>query len=490
MKKIAIIGAGPGGLAAGMLLSKQGYQVDIYEKDAYVGGRSQPLFLGDFKFDTGPTFFMFKEILEEVFEKSGYMLDKEIEFIKLDPLYRLVFNDVVLEPTMDPNENYKMYENYHKGTGDAYLKWRVIQEEKFKRLTPLLKRPFSSLFDYIKKDTFHALPIIGPFKSIYQSLYKLDQTGPFIHSLSFQSKYLGMSSYQAPSAFSFLSYLEHGYGLYHVKGGLNVIHEKMRELIIKNKGNVYVNIPVEKVLVKDKKAYGIKVRGKDLAYDDVVVNADFSYAVNHLFDDRDLRKYKSSKLDKKEYSVSTMNIYLGLDKVFDIAHHEVVFSDDYETYLDNLLKGEFTKDLSYYIHNPSVTDEKMAPKEKSALYILAPIPNLRSDQHWDEYQKEVEQLIYASIKQKLNIDLVPHIVLKKIITPKDWESDYNVHIGAVFNLSHKLNQMMYYRPHNQFEDIKHVYLVGGGTHPGSGLPTIYQSALIVSDLLKKRDDLK
>ena len=70
------------------------------------------------------------------------------------------------------------------------------------------------------------------------------------------------------------------------------------------------------------------------------------------------------------------------------------------------------------------------------------------------------------------------------------ESVYSVHIGAVFNSSHRFGQMMYFRPHNQFEYVSHVYLVGGGTHPGSGLPTIYQSALIVSDLLKKRDELK
>jgi len=490
MKKIAIIGAGPGGLAAGMLLSKQGYHVDVYEKDQYLGGRSQPLFLGDFKFDTGPTFFMFKEILEEVFEKSGYKLDEEIEFNKLDPLYRLIFNDVTLEPTMDAQVNYKMYENYHKGTGEAYLKWRSIQEEKLIRLTPLLKRPFSSLFDYLKKDTFHALPIIHPFQSIYKSLYKLDQTGPFIHSLSFQSKYLGMSSHQAPSAFSFLSYLEHGYGLFHTKGGLNKIHEKMGELIEKNNGHIYVNTPVDKVLVKNKQAYGISVKGKDVMYDDVIINADFSYAMTHLFDDQDLNKYKSRKLEKKEYSVSTMNIYLGLDQVFDFAHHQVVFSDNYENYLEKLLNGEFTDDLSFYIHNPSIIDDQMAPNGKSALYILAPIPNLKSHQDWDAYQKEVEKKIYQSIKDKLNIDIKPHIIEKKIITPKDWEMNYNVYLGAVFNLSHKLSQMMYYRPHNQFEDVNHVYLVGGGTHPGSGLPTIYQSALIVSDLLKKRDDLK
>ncbi len=296
-----------------------------------------------------------------------------------------------------------------------------------------------------------------------------------------------MSSYQAPNAFSFLSYLEHGYGLYHVKGGINSIHEKMSELILSNNGTIYKNTVVEKVLVKDKKAYGIKVDNKEVLYDEIVINADFSYAMNQLFESKDLKKYKPKKLDQKEYSVSTMNIYLALDTVFDFSHHQVVFSNDYESYLEKLLKGEFTSDLSYYIHNPSIIDEQMAPKNQSALYILVPVPNLRSHQDWDTYQEEVEHTVYASIKEKFGIDLKAHTINKKIITPKDWDANFNVHIGAVFNLSHKLSQMMVYRPHNQFEDINHVYLVGGGTHPGSGLPTIYQSALITTDLIKKND---
>jgi phytoene desaturase len=183
-----------------------------------------------------------------------------------------------------------------------------------------------------------------------------------------------------------------------------------------------------------------------------------------------------------------MNIYLALDQVFDFAHHQIVFSKDYDTYLQKLLNGEFTDDLSYYIHNPVVLDKTMAPEGKSALYILAPIPNLRSEKDWESYQKDVESIIYSSIRERLGINLEPHIIEKKIITPKDWEDDYHVYIGAVFNLSHKLSQMMHLRPHNRFEEIKNVYLVGGGTHPGSGLPTIYQSALILKKYFVEKDE--
>lgn len=490
MKKIAIIGAGPGGLAAGMILSHLGHQVTIYEKDDRVGGRSKALMIGNFEFDAGPTFLMYTEILEDVFKASGYDLQQELELIPIDPLYRLVFPNVTWEPSMNESKNIEMYNAYREGLGESYLTWKKQQKKKLEVIAPLLKRPFRHVFDYVRMDTLKALPKLHPFQSVYSSLKKINDTPEFIHSLSFQAKYLGMASYSAPSAFTFLPYLEHEFGLYHIKGGLNQINEKMASLFKKNGGLLHLNSQVEKILVENKKAYGLMVNGKEVLFDDVIINADFSYAMSHLIDQKHLKKWNSKKLEKKNYSVSTMNLYLCLDKVFDFEHHQIVFSENYDQYLSQLLNGEFTDDLSYYIHNPVVLDEAMAPKGKSALYILAPIPNLRSEKDWDTYQGEVEELIYTSIKKRLGIDLKPHIIEKKVITPKEWEQDYNVYIGAVFNLSHRLSQMMHLRPHNQFEEIKHLYLVGGGTHPGSGLPTIYQSALLLKKYFKEKDDVK
>ena len=484
MKKIAIVGAGPGGLAAGMILSHKGHDVTIFEKDSEVGGRSKVLKLGDFRFDAGPTFLMYVEILEEVFKRSGYNLREELDLLPIDPLYRLVFPKVTLEPTSDRLKNKEMYDAYIPGLGDAYIKWYDDQKRKFYTITPLLLRPFDSIFDYLRLDTLRAIPALQLSKTVYTSLKKIHPNPEFIHSLSFQAKYLGMSSYQAPAGFTFLPYLEHGFGLFHVQGGLNKINEKMAELFVKNGGTLKTNTPVEEILVENKKVYGLKVNGDTYKFDDVVVNADFSYAMTKLIDPKHLKKYNPKKLEKKDYSISTINIYLALDKVFDIKHHQVIFSNDYDAYLKKILNNEFTDDLSFYIHNPSVMDDTMAPKGKSALYVLAPVPNLRGKLDWDAYKLKVEQILYKVFKERLNIDLEPHILDKMIITPMDWQNDYNVHLGAVFNLSHKLSQMMHFRPHNKFEEIKNLYLVGGGTHPGSGLPTIYQSAIILESFIK------
>jgi phytoene desaturase len=69
------------------------------------------------------------------------------------------------------------------------------------------------------------------------------------------------------------------------------------------------------------------------------------------------------------------------------------------------------------------------------------------------------------------------------VTPLDWQEQYYVADGANFNLSHRMDQLLYFRPHNRFNDLKNLYLVGGGTHPGSGLPTIYQSGIIAAELI-------
>jgi phytoene desaturase len=202
-----------------------------------------------------------------------------------------------------------------------------------------------------------------------------------------------------------------------------------------------------------------------------------------LIDEAHLKKYHPRELDKKKYSVSTMMIYLGLKETYDFNHHEIVFSKDYEAFLKDLMQQKASDDLSYYLHNPSKLDETLAKPGHSALYILVPVPNLRGHQAWDEEKERIYAHVIDDIETRYQVRIREHIEVKKIITPITWQEEENIHLGAVFNLAHGLDQMLEKRPHNQFEEIKNLYLVGGGTHPGSGLPTIYQSALILEKLI-------
>jgi phytoene desaturase len=82
-------------------------------------------------------------------------------------------------------------------------------------------------------------------------------------------------------------------------------------------------------------------------------------------------------------------------------------------------------------------------------------------------------------------DLRSHIREEMVFTPETWEG-MNIQFGATFNLAHSLGQMLYFRPRNKFEELDRCYLVGGGTHPGSGLPTIYESGRIAANLISRR----
>jgi phytoene desaturase len=145
------------------------------------------------------------------------------------------------------------------------------------------------------------------------------------------------------------------------------------------------------------------------------------------------------------------------------------------------------QDPSIYIQNASVTDAGLAPEGCSTLYVLVPVPNQKDKPiDWTAEKNRYRDLVIGKIIEKTGWkDLENHIKVERIITPDDWQHDADVYKGAVFNLAHSLNQMLYFRPHNRLEGYKDFYIVGGGTHPGSGLPTILESGCIAADLITK-----
>jgi len=229
--------------------------------------------------------------------------------------------------------------------------------------------------------------------------------------------------------------------------------------------------------------------GETFMADEVVLNADFAYAMNNLIAPGVLRKYAPERLAEKRYSCSTFMLYLGVDKIYrELPHHTIVFADDYRSSIGAIFETkELTEDISFYIRNSSVTDPQVAPEGMSGLYVLVPVPNQKSGVDWElertAFRNRVIQKIVAHTPLK---DLESHIVAERAITPLDWEQNRNVYLGATFNLAHTMTQMLYFRPHNRFEEIDNMFLVGGGTHPGSGLPTIYESARISANLISQK----
>jgi len=181
-------------------------------------------------------------------------------------------------------------------------------------------------------------------------------------------------------------------------------------------------------------------------------------------------------------------LYLGLDKVYDLPHHTIFFADDYRKNVDEVFTAKkLSSDISFYIRNASVSDPTLAPEGQSAVYVLVPAPNLRGKIDWEREKAGFRDLVLDRMEERGGMgDLRSHIAAERVITPAEWQDDYKVYAGAVFNLAHNFGQMIYLRPHNRFEECRSCWLVGGGTHPGSGLPTIYESGRITANLISDK----
>lgn len=486
-KTVTVIGAGPGGLTAACLLAKRGYSVDLFEKNDQVGGRNGYLEIDGFKFDIGPTFLMLLSLLEEVFQELGRNLEDYLELKKIDPLYRLRFRDGTdFHPSSTLDDMLEEIKRVFPGDETNYLKFLENEGRKCDHIIPCLRVPYSSPGSMLSQRFLRALPHLDFTKSVYDRLASYFSHEQMRISTSFQAKYLGMSPWHCPATFTILPYIEHKWGIFHPIGGLSQISHAMAKIFVEEGGRLHLSTPVEEILIESNKAVGVRLQDqREIRSDSVVINADFAYAMTHLVPERHRPKYSDAKLKQKGYSCSTFMLYLGLDKLYSIPHHNVIFAKDYQQNIREIIDRKvLSADPSYYLQNASITDPTLAPAGKSTLYVLVPVPNNSSGIDWEQEKQAFRDKIIAAICRNPELsDLAEHIEVEKIITPLDWEKEYHVYKGAVFNLSHTIYQMLYLRPHNRFEEFGASYLVGGGTHPGSGLPTIYQSGRISSDLL-------
>jgi len=488
-KHIVIVGAGPGGLCAGMLLSQRGFKVSLFDKHAEVGGRNRPIRMDGFTFDTGPTFLLMKGVLDEMFELCGRNSADYLEFMPLSPMYRLQFADKAISVYSDRDTMRGELQRVFDEGCEGYHRFMANERRRFQALYPCITRDYSSLRSFLSWDLLKALPWLAFPKSVFANLGQYFKGEHLRLAFCFQSKYLGMSPWQCPALFTMLPYLEHEYGIYHVKGGLNKIALAMAQVIRENGGEIHTGTGVASLRVENGAVTGVKLdSGESVPADEVVINADFAHAMSRLVEPGRLQKYAPERLKKLDYSCSTFMLYLGLNKTYDLPHHTIAFARDYRTNIGNIFADKsLSRDFSFYVQNACASDPGLAPAGKSALYVLVPMPNNDSGLDWDLHRAAVREQVLDTLTDRLGLhDLRAQIACEKIITPSDWESEEYVYKGATFSLAHHFKQMLYWRPHNRFEELANCYLVGGGTHPGSGLPTIYESARISANLISRR----
>ena len=469
-----------------MLLSRSGCEVTIIERQTGVGGRTATIGDDQFRFDLGPTFFLYPRVLCEIFGACGRNLFDEVEMIRLDPQYHLVFEQGGnLRGTSDIPRMQAEIAKLSPEDAARFPQFLIDNRKKLAAFRPILESPFNSRRDLLRPAVMKSLPQLRPMTSVDGDLRRYFKDPRVRLAFSFQSKYLGMSPFRCPSLFTILSFLEYEHGVWHPVGGCGAVTAAMARVCQEQNVTMCLGESVQQVLFDGKKAVGVRTDRQTLHADAVVINGDFAQVIRQLVPNEKRRSWSDAKIEKAKFSCSTFMMYLGIEGRYDeLEHHTIWLAKDYERNLAEIESLHVpSTNPSFYVANPCRTDPSMAPPGMSTLYCLAPVTHNRGTIDWAAETPRFRALFLKQLAKLGLEDVERRIRYEKILTPNDWEHGYQIHRGATFNLAHGLDQLLHRRPHNRFQDVENVYLVGGGTHPGSGLPVIFESARISSRLL-------
>ena len=494
--KTLIVGAGPGGLSAAINLAGLGADVTVVEKEAVPGGRMRGLTFGEhgeYQVDTGPSIMQLPQVLERIFRRSGLRIEDYVKLVRLPENTRVHFWDGThLDTHWDQKKMRAEIERLNPALGAKYDAWFERSRAKYQvAYGTFMAHPADSLAYY---NPFRLLPAakFKPWQTLYSHLNETFHDDRISYAFSYPSKYLGLHPTTCSSVFSIIPFLELEFGVWHVLGGFRALAQGMKKAAEDLGAKFRMSSPVARVLVENRKAIGVELAsGERLLADTVIVNADLPYAARELIDEswRAGSRLSNTSLEKAKYSCSTFMFYLGLDKKYAELPHHLIYLSNAAKRTDRDALEDRSADLDdppFYVVNPNVTDPAGAPEGHSAIYVLVPTPNTHAAHDWKTIEAELTKKVPGWLAKVGMKDVEKHIVAKRAFTAETWRDDFNVHRGAVFNLSHTWLQLGPMRPKVKSPHVENLFWVGGGTHPGSGLLTIMESANIAANYLSER----
>jgi phytoene desaturase len=477
-KKVAIIGAGVGGLAVAARLAKDGLEVEVYEKLPACGGRNNLICDGGFKFDTGPSFVLMPDFFKEVFDYCGEEIKDYLDLQVLDTSYKIFYADgEALSVFKDSRRTKEGLECFESGASGQFDKFIRETERIYRIVRPLLYKcvTFKSLADPV----YWSLPgRIRAFESYWSLARKYFKSEKLCYAFTFEAMFMGVSPFTAPAFYSVITYADHAQKVAYPRGGMYQIPLALEKLVKKFGAKIYYQSPVQNI--RRQNGGIVLTCGRDeIKADYVVSNADYAYTQTDLL---------KRRIPDFKYSCSTQLIYLGLKKKLkNLEHHNLFFSADLHKNLDQIFKDKtIPLDPSFYIHLPTVSDASLAPAQKEILYLLIPIPNLQNHRDALEGHKlRLRKMIFDKINKICSCNLEELIEVERHFNPEDFISRYNIKFGATFGLAHNLTQSAFFRPANRDPRIKNLYYVGASTQPGGGLPVVIAGSRIVAEMIKQ-----
>lgn len=496
--RVVVIGSGFGGLAAAIRLQARGYRVTLVEQRDKPGGRAYVYNDQGFVFDGGPTVVTAPFLFEELFALAGRRMEDYLTLVPVTPFYRIRFHDGrVFDYTGDADQ---MAEEVHKFSPedvDGYRRF-VAESERIFRVgfEQLGDLPFGRLTDMLK--IVPAMVRLRSHLTVYQLVTRFIKNPDLRTVLSFHPLLVGGNPYQTTSIYALILFLERKWGVWFAKGGTGAIVQALVRLFTELGGELRLSSPVEEILVEPAglkyRACGVRLKaGAEIPAELVISNAEVGFTYRYLVPEEARRKYTNRKVEGMRYSMGLFVAYFGTSKPFpSCAHHTILLGPRYKGLLEDIFTHKrLAEDFSLYLHRPTATDPTLAPPGGEAFYVLSPVPHLGSEQRgdwsidWSVEGPRYRDRIYQYLDETVLPGMRASLVTTRHIAPDHFRTELSSLYGSGFSIEPVLSQSAYFRPHNKSEDVEGLFFVGGGTHPGAGLPGVLSTAKVVDRLIPR-----
>ncbi|CAB4865424.1 unannotated protein [freshwater metagenome] len=489
--KVAVIGAGIGGMATAARLAKAGFEVSVFEASSRHGGKCRTEWIGKFAFDTGPSLLTIPAVYRDFFQRTGEVMGRILDISPVNPSFDYRFSDgksikfenlsrkKTLAAITEALDNESALE-WDQMMRRAEAMWDVSRE-------PFIESELNSPLSLLKRPKLlRDFRVIAPWKS----LRNIEIRSPYLRKiLDRYATYSGSDPRVAPAVLSTIAFIEEAFGAWHVKGGVGTLSDAIYKRACDLGVTFAFNTKVKEISHNSSKVTGLVLAdGEKLEFTKIIANADAGSVYNELIKGK-VRKIAKSRraIAKSEPSLAGFSILLGLrpdPNSKRLEHHTILFPEDYDAEFISIFDKKIpVVKPTIYICAPH--DESMVKEsgyEAWSVLVNAPRhdPDGINGFDWSD-EKFAKGYVEEIINQieKAGISVRSRIEVLEFRTPLDLQNEVLAPGGSIYGTSSNGARSAFLRAKNR-SPLKGLYLVGGSAHPGGGLPLVGLSAEIVS----------
>ncbi|MBM7707453.1 phytoene desaturase [Chryseomicrobium aureum] len=468
---IALIGGGVGGLMTALYLTEAGHEVTIYEKSSKLGGRLAFVKNGEYRIDEGPTIVLLPDMFLDLLKKAG-VDTTGLRLLRCDPLYSMQFSDgEVYTKYADPIQQQQEIERLFPKDAEGFKQFLTEGKQRFDiGMTSFLTKSFSVKKDFWTFTSIRKLLALKPYQSVSGLMKGYFKDSRLQQAYALQSLYIGGNPYQVPAMYSLVSFSEHEHGVYYLQGGYASLIPLLDKTLRARGVTIHLNSAVETIHLEDGRATGVKTKNGSISHDAVVFNGEMPF-LKELLPSVPNRTYIPSS--------SCYLMYIGVDSKYENRLvHSYLMGPDFKGHMDSVFRTkELPNEPSIYVFNPSVMDDSLAPKGKSVLYILVPVPSGTAIE-WENVNDWRERIL-DRIEENGFPNLRERTEWMEIRTPATAQAE-GYFQGGNFGIAPVLGQSGVFRPQAKPTKFNNLYAVGASTHPGGGIPIVMQGAYLTA----------